>query len=266
VDGSGNVYVADQWNYRVQVFTGTGTLLTKWGTPGDGDGQFGEPVGIAVDVSGNVYVVEDYNHRIQKFTSTGMFLMKWDAFGSGNGEFIYPFGVGVDECGSVYATDQGNSRVQKYTSTGTYLTQWGTSGSGNGQFNRPVGVAVDGSGSVYVADQYNHRIQKFDRGVIGVEPSAVRTQLWLAPAMPNPWAGRTTLRFTLAREDRASLGVYDVLGRRLKQWSWPTLPSGAHQVSWDGRTDDGRLTGPGMLFCRLETDGQVLKQKMVRLQ
>ena len=40
IDSSGNVYVVDYWNHRIQKFTSDGTFLTKWGTFGTGDGEF----------------------------------------------------------------------------------------------------------------------------------------------------------------------------------------------------------------------------------
>src|SRR4029450_7064386 len=69
VDGSGNVYVADTDNNRIQNFTNTGSFLTKGGTDGGGGGALSGPAGVAVDGSGNVYVADTFNHRIQKFTS-----------------------------------------------------------------------------------------------------------------------------------------------------------------------------------------------------
>ena len=36
VDSSGNVYVADNGNYRIQKFNSNGTFITKWGSSGDG--------------------------------------------------------------------------------------------------------------------------------------------------------------------------------------------------------------------------------------
>src|SRR5439155_3914247 len=42
-DGSGNVYVADAGNHRIQKFDANGTFLTAWGSPGSGDGQFRGP-------------------------------------------------------------------------------------------------------------------------------------------------------------------------------------------------------------------------------
>ena len=77
VDSSGNVYVADTNNNRIQKFDSSGTFITKWGSSGTGDGQFEYPTGIAVDSSGNVYVADTDNHRIQKFDSNGTFLTKW---------------------------------------------------------------------------------------------------------------------------------------------------------------------------------------------
>ena len=67
IDREGNVYVADGWNHRIQVFDPQGRFLRKWGTDGGGDGQFDGPEGLAIDREGNVYVVEYGNNRIQVF-------------------------------------------------------------------------------------------------------------------------------------------------------------------------------------------------------
>jgi len=67
VDGSGNVFVADNGNNRIQKFDNAGTFLTTWGSFGIGNGQFFGPQGVAVDGSGNVFVAEFGNNRIQKF-------------------------------------------------------------------------------------------------------------------------------------------------------------------------------------------------------
>jgi DNA-binding beta-propeller fold protein YncE len=161
VDSSGNVYVADTQNNRIQKFTSSGSPLKTWGSEGDANGHFDVPSGIAVDSSGNVYVADTYNDRIQKFTASGTFIKAWGEWGSENGEFYHPYGVAVDKNGYVYVADSGNDRIQKSTSSGTFIKAWGSSGTGNGQFDVPSGIAVDSSGNVYVADTNNHRIQKF---------------------------------------------------------------------------------------------------------
>ncbi|MBF0609110.1 MAG: hypothetical protein HQL61_16345 [Magnetococcales bacterium] len=159
VDGSGNVYVADTFNHRIQKFTSDGKFIDKWDNKGNGNGQFYYPEGVAVDGSGNVYVTE--NHRIQKFNAAGDFIVAWGSEGSGDGQFSYPAGVAVDGSGNVYIADAGNDRIQKFTSDGKFITKWGSRGGDNGQFNTPFGIAVDGSGNVYVAEWVSNRIQKF---------------------------------------------------------------------------------------------------------
>lgn len=55
-----NVYVVDSDNDRIYKFDSNGEYITNWGTPdyGDGNGQFRNLRGVAVDSSGNVYVVD----------------------------------------------------------------------------------------------------------------------------------------------------------------------------------------------------------------
>jgi tripartite motif-containing protein 71 len=160
-DGSGNVYVTEHNNHRVQKFTTSGAFLTKWGTYGAGNGQFISPAGVAVYGSDSVYVADPNNHRIQKFDSSGGYLTQWESYGPG----VTPNGVAVDRSGNVYVADTLNNRMQKFDSSGGYLTQWGGSLVSEWPgplFYHPYGAAVDGSGNLYVADTDARRIQKFD--------------------------------------------------------------------------------------------------------
>ena len=50
VDSSGNVYVADTSNNRIQKFDGSGNYITEWSS------SFSSPQGIATDSSGNIFV------------------------------------------------------------------------------------------------------------------------------------------------------------------------------------------------------------------
>jgi sugar lactone lactonase YvrE len=136
-------------------------FITKWGNSTDGDGQFSNPQGVAIDSSGNVYVADTWNHRIQKFNSSGGFMSKWGSLGSSDGQFSNPQGMAVDAQGNVYVADRNNNRIQKFNASGGFITKWGSPGSGDGQFISPLGVAIDSSGNVYVADSGNNCIQKF---------------------------------------------------------------------------------------------------------
>ncbi len=74
VDGSGNVFVADYYNYTIRKITPSGVVTTLGGLAqayGSDDGtgsaaRFFFPNGVAVDSSGNVYVVEIDDCAIRK--------------------------------------------------------------------------------------------------------------------------------------------------------------------------------------------------------
>ena len=126
---------------------------------GEGDGQFGLPVAMALDSQERLYVTDEYLHRISVFDTSGTFLGKWGAMGSGNGEVNGPAGIAIDADDHVYIADQNNHRIQKFTGDGTFVTSFGNSGDGDGQFSRPSGVTVDADGNIYVADWGNERVQ-----------------------------------------------------------------------------------------------------------
>mgnify|MGYP003343091740 FL=1 len=48
-DGAGAFFVADTGNHRIQKLDRDGKVVVAWGTEGTGDGQFKEPMGVAVD-------------------------------------------------------------------------------------------------------------------------------------------------------------------------------------------------------------------------
>jgi len=148
INSSGNIYVADPGNNRIQKFSSTGTFVSAIGSSGSGDGQFSNPVGIAIDSADNLYVADSSNNRIQKFNSAGTFVTKWGTNGAGNGEFSGPNGVAVDNAGTVYVADTGNNRVQLFSTSGTFIEATGSAGSGDGQFAGAEDVASNTAGTL----------------------------------------------------------------------------------------------------------------------
>jgi sugar lactone lactonase YvrE len=157
-DPSGNLYVVDSKNNRIQKLSAAGAVVATWGSAGSGEGELKDPCGIAIGPDGNVYVADTWNHRIQKFDANGRFLRQWAPENPG---FWGPRGIVVANDGKVFVTDTGNKRVVSFTSEGEPLGSWGTEGSKPGQFIEPVGIGVDAEGNVVVVDTGNRRLQFF---------------------------------------------------------------------------------------------------------
>jgi hypothetical protein len=168
----GDVYVADLKNSRVDVFETSGKFVMAWGwgvlsgakelqtctvscergISGEGSGQFGELLGIAVDNDplsssyGDVYV-ESGKGYVEKFDSSGKYLLTIGA-ATGNGHLSASRVVAVGPEGKVYAGDR--ARVQVYEPSGVWLESISLAGlSSNGS---PEALAVDGSGDIFVKD------------------------------------------------------------------------------------------------------------------
>lgn len=91
-------------------------------------------------------------------------------------------------------------------------------------------------------------------GTLAVVPEReVPKAVALAPAMPNPFAGSTTLRFSMAKAGVVELAIYSVDGRRVATLENGILAAGPHNVTWGGTDAGGRLVRPGVYYARLRS-------------
>ncbi len=187
-DSSGNVYIADEINYRVRKLDSTGNLTTiagngTCGYSGDGgsatSAELCDPTGVAVDSSGNVYIADKDNQRIRKISSgiistvagsVSVCSFSGDGASATKAGLCNPFDVAVDGSGNIYIADTSNQRVREVNTSGVISTVGGdgTPGfQGDGvtatstALCYPFGVDVDVNGNVYVADTFNQRIRRF---------------------------------------------------------------------------------------------------------
>ncbi len=190
VDGSGNLYMADEGNSRIRkITTGVITTIAGNGTSGySGDNgpatsaELAEPQGVAVDSSGDVYIADAKNNRIRKVTSgtittiagNGTQGYSGDGGSATSAELGYPNAVAVDSAGNVYIANLAEALIRK-VSGGLISTVAGNPTAGFAGDNGPAisallqeadGVAIDSSGNLYIADYYNDLIRKVSGGVI----------------------------------------------------------------------------------------------------
>lgn len=127
VDGSGNVYVADQGNNMIrkispsrEVSTLAGNLQAGFVDATGSAARFLSPIGITADATGNLYIGDWGNHRIRKISPAGaVTTVAGDgqpSFGDGpaaTAHFKYPCGLAMDAAGAIYVADQANHRIRK---------------------------------------------------------------------------------------------------------------------------------------------------------
>ena len=105
----GNRYfVSDECRHCIKVFSDQGDFLYQFGREGTGDGEFGRPLGLAVDNLGRLVVCDSGNHRIQLFQLDGSF---WCKFGR-QPSFNHPVSVAVLSDGKLAVTQMGGRNVQ----------------------------------------------------------------------------------------------------------------------------------------------------------
>ncbi len=155
VDATGNVYVADATNNRVQEIAAT--THSQWGmsmTAGDtytiagtgtaghaGDGgaatsaQLSCPSRLALDAAGDLYIADHCNNRVQEIAATT---------GTQWGQSMTHY--------DIYTVAGSSSGTSGHTGDGGAAT--------SALLNGPYGLALDGAGDLYIADYANNRVQE----------------------------------------------------------------------------------------------------------
>lgn len=92
----------------------------------------------------------------------------------------------------------------------------------------------------------------------------VPSQVMLDAAVPNPFNPQTSVRYALPKAGPVSLRVYDVRGRLVRFLLTTVQDAGVHELSWDGRDDQGMELPSGTYILGIEVGG-IAKSVLVSL-
>ncbi len=165
-DEEENVYILDSGNYRIQVMDEDGDYLNQWGGRGLDDGEFREPVALALDSDNEfLYVLDRDRYLVQKFDLDGNFILSFGRKGLRKGRFDDPVDLTIDFQGYVYVLDRDRGAIIKFHSSGAFVDEWGDIGRRKEEFSDPVSITFSEErlGSIYVLDIGRKAILKFDR-------------------------------------------------------------------------------------------------------
>jgi hypothetical protein len=159
-NATGDVYVADEGDDRVEQFSPIGTYLSQFnGRVGPPTGIFSSPEYVAVDNStnsldpskGDVYVADNGHHVIDQFTAEGTYIGQITGTCPNPGTCptneIVPFseidGVAAGPEGEIWVHDS-TGNFDEYSNTSVYTTKFNFEAT-----KQPGGVVVDSNGNIY---------------------------------------------------------------------------------------------------------------------
>jgi len=162
VGPDGNLWIPDTHYHRIIVYSLDGKILKRFGSEGNGDGEFQLPTDVAFD-NGRIYISEYGGHdRVQVFDQNFKKLFEFGKIGNRDGEFSRPQSMIIDH-GLIYITDACNHRITVFTTEGKFVRNMGEAGSELGQFRFPYGLAEDSEGHLIVCEFGNNRVQMIDK-------------------------------------------------------------------------------------------------------
>ncbi|WP_127508840.1 S-layer homology domain-containing protein [Paenibacillus humicus] len=159
---TGDIYVLDYSNARIQVFGSQGAYIRSIALPS------GNPVpeAIALDGRGHIFVT-DQNYLVYRFNTNGT---GYKLIANSPQLADRPMGIAADSKGNLYITQYWTSTVVVYaynSAADTYAPQKtigekNVSGTDNAHFNKPWGVSIDRNDRMYVSDGGNKRVQVYN--------------------------------------------------------------------------------------------------------
>lgn len=83
---------------------------------------------------------------------------------------------------------------------------------------------------------------------------------------PNPARGRVGVHFALRLAGRVDISIYDIAGKKVRTLGADQMDQGLHNLTWDGRDDQGRTVSGGTYVFQVETEGGRVSRTVVLIK
>ncbi len=87
-------------------------------------------------------------------------------------------------------------------------------------------------------------------------------ELALPQNYPNPFNAQTAIRFSLPQSAPIRLGIYNIMGQKVKTLQEQILNAGFHSISWSGDDDAHQPLPSGVYLIRLESQDRSVTRKI----
>jgi sugar lactone lactonase YvrE len=143
----------------------SGKLIRTIGKAGNGELEFDQPNGIAVDDQGRIFITEQTNQRVQVLNRDYSFAAFIGGPGNGGGQFDKPMGIAADATGRIYVTDENLNKVAVFDRTGqaSWQFKFEFADGGAGKIDHAESIAINRvKQRIFLSDEGQQHIKVYD--------------------------------------------------------------------------------------------------------
>ncbi len=236
-EDTGNVYVTDQKNNRINVYSGDGAFLRSfgWDVVESGSGDTGTSHEVCIAANGDVCQAGA--------AGSGVGQIGGDHDGGQGRGIAVSASDGSPATGTVFLADRVNGRVNTYALQGSTPSSFGSTVEFSS--SSPGWVAVDSRGIVYASDSKNgHEIERYDTQNANGGGVGFLAPISAPPLLSPPVNGTTGLEVD---PDSDGAGLEEDVLYVLRNYSDGGMTSSAVQQF-------GPLNDPGLMLAPTSSD------------
>ena len=69
---------------------------------------------------------------------------------------------------------------------------------------------------------------------------------------PNPFNPTTTIQYSLPERSIVNISIFDLSGKKVREWSMGEIPGGSRNISWNGTDESGNKIPAGVYIYKLD--------------
>ncbi len=270
LDSIGNLYIADNANYRIRKVNSAGIISSVAGTgisgySGDGvpaiTSQIHHTADVVLDKTGNLFFID--SNRIRKINPSGMITTVAGNGTTGSGgdggmatdAQLFPSALAIDTAGNIFIGN--DNKIRKVNTTGIITTVAGTgitgySGDGGpatlAQLTYNTGLVIADNGDIYLSD--NNLVRLITSRPLGIKNNQKTTQVVVSP---NPCHDYFIIEVNYDATLDCDLLITDIAGREVGKSTITTNRSILNHID----------LSPGIYLITIVVNQERIVQKLI---
>lgn len=94
-------------------------------------------------------------------------------------------------------------------------------------------------------------------------PNKLRVKYSISQNYPNPFNPSTVINFSIPQFSNVEIGIFNILGQKVKTLLSKNMQAGSYSVSWNGTNDINEKLSSGIYFYRIKAADFIKTKKMI---